>query len=142
MNLTQHFSLEELTISETAERAGIDNEPQSDVISQLRILCDGLERIRSVLGYPIHINSGYRCPELNKAIGGAANSQHVTGNAADLICPAFGSPVAICRVIINSDIPFDQIIKEFSWVHVSFVEHQPRGSILTFNGKQYVEGIA
>lgn len=142
MNLTQHFTLEELTLSETAERAGIDNTPQADAIAQLRILCEGLERIRSVLGYPIHVNSGYRCAALNKAIGGSKNSQHMTGNAADIICPAFGPPIAICRVIINSGIEFDQIIKEFSWVHVAFVEHQPRGSVLTFNGKQYLEGIS
>ena len=142
MNLSQHFSLEELTASETADRAGIDNTPNDEVIAKLIILASGLEKIRSVLGYPIHINSGYRCPELNKAIGGALNSQHMTGNAADLICPAFGPPLAICRVIINSGIAFDQLIREFTWVHVSFVKDYPRESVLTFNGKTYSEGIS
>lgn len=141
MMLSQNFSLEELTASETAERAGIDNTPSPEVIAQLTILAAGLEKIRSVLGFPVHINSGYRCPALNQAVGGAANSQHMLGQAADLICPSYGPPVAICRLIINSQIAFDQLILEYTWVHVSFVSDQPRGSVLTLKGKQYVEGI-
>lgn len=142
MNLSPHFTLEELTISNVAARSGIDNAPSEEAITQLRILTAGLEEIRELLGRPVHISSGYRCPELNKAIGGAPNSQHMSGNAADFICPRFGRPVEICHRIVASAIEFDQLILEYSWVHVSFVESQPRGSVLTFKGGRYQEGIA
>lgn len=141
MQLSQHFSLEELCASEAAERAGIDNSAPQEVLAQLRILAYGLEDIRDLLDQPMHINSGYRCPALNKAVGGAPNSQHMTGNAADFICPSFGRPVDICRVIVTSGIEFDQLIYEYSWVHVSFVGSQPRGSVLTFRNGKYTEGI-
>ena len=69
MQLTAHFSLEELIASETATRSGIDNTPPSELMPNLRALADGLEKVRAALGgRPIHINSGYRCPALNKAV--------------------------------------------------------------------------
>ena len=142
MMLTEHFSAEELTASDIGTRAGVDNTPDEDVLEQLHILAGGLERIRQFLGRPIHVNSGYRCPALNKLVGGAPNSQHMTGNAADIICPAFGSPLQLCEAVVAMpDCGFDQVIYEFTWCHVSFVASQPRGSVLTRRGAQYVEGL-
>jgi hypothetical protein len=122
MQLTEHFSFEELIASETAIRKGIDNTPPNDLMPNLQLLAEGLERVRTVLrGKPIHVNSGYRCLELNLAVGGSEKSLHMHGLAADIICPQFGSPLEICRAIAGSGIEFDQIIHEFGgWCHLSF----------------------
>ena len=121
MQLTEHFSLEELTASEVAVRKGIDNTPSDEIVANLRILAAGLERIRAVLGHPIHVSSGYRCPALNAAVGGSHDSMHMRGLAADIICPRFGPPLAVCRAIADAAIATDQIIHEFGhWTHVAF----------------------
>ena len=122
MQLTVHFSMEELTCSEYAVRNGIDNSPPPNVEANLKTLAEGLEAVRRALGNkPIHVNSGYRCPELNIAIGGAANSMHMRGLAADILCPQFGSPLDVCRAIVAAGIVTDQIIHEYGrWCHVAF----------------------
>ena len=122
MQLSEHFSFEELVASETAARYGIDNTPPISYDANLRHLADGLEAVRVILGNnPIHINSGYRSRELNKLVGGQPNSAHLTGLAADIICPGFGPPRAVCAAIIKSPLGFDQIILEFfSWTHIAF----------------------
>lgn len=81
------------------------------------VLKIGLERVRAVLGCPILISSGYRSPKLNAAIGGARNSQHCKGEAADFIAPGFGSPMEVCKEIVKhqESIQFDQLIHEGSW---------------------------
>ena len=135
MQLTEHFSLEELIASETAVRFGIDNTPSSTVTSNLRVLAAGLELVRTALGErPLHVNSGYRCLALNDKIGGAKNSIHMAGFAADIICPSFGPPLAVCRAIVAAGLKPDQVIHEFGqWCHVSFVApgKKPRGELLT-----------
>ncbi|HXA97573.1 MAG TPA: D-Ala-D-Ala carboxypeptidase family metallohydrolase [Candidatus Dormibacteraeota bacterium] len=94
MQLTEHFSLEELIASEVAARSGIDNTPSATIVSNLRVLAQGLERVRAAFGgKPIHVNSGYRCAALNAAIGGAGNSLHMQGLAADIVCPQVGEPL-------------------------------------------------
>lgn len=128
MKLTPHFTLEELTQSQTASRLGIDNTPPPDVIENLTRTAQCLEAVRKVLDKPITISSGYRSPRLNKAVKGAANSQHVTGQAVDFICPAFGTPQEIVNAILKAGILFDQLILEFppnGWVHMS-VSAKPR----------------
>lgn len=120
MNLTEHFTLTELVHSSTAVRLGIDNTPTEEIIVHLRVLAQGLERVRAVLGHPIHIDSGYRCDILNAAVRGSKNSAHMQGYAADFTCPAFGTPLEIVRVIVGSGIAFDQCIQEGTWVHISF----------------------
>lgn len=86
MNLTEHFTLEELTYSAIAEKKHIDNTPNTTMINELRRLCyDILEPIRQRYGKPIIVTSGYRCPLLNKIVGGAKNSCHMSGQAADII---------------------------------------------------------
>lgn len=135
MQLTDHFSLEELIASETAVRLGIDNAPPAGLMPNLQVLAAGLELVRAALGArPIHINSGYRCVALNTKIGGAKNSLHINGLAADIICPSFGPPLAVCRAIIAAGLTPDQVIHEFGhWCHVSFAApgEKPRGELLT-----------
>jgi len=145
MKLSPHFSLSELTASQTAIRRGIDNTPPPDVVETLKRTALGLEGVRSVLGSPVIISSGYRSPALNRAIGGAGRSQHTLGEAADFICPGYGSPLEVCRAIVKAGIGFDQLIHEGTWVHISFTQ-KPRGQVLTahFNvsGVSYTRGLA
>src|SRR2546425_5160406 len=122
MMLSEHFSLEELTASEVAARAGIDNTPSAETMRNLLRLAAGLELVRAAIGNnPIHVTSGYRSPRLNQMVGGSKNSMHTHGLAADILCPTFGPPLEVCRAIATSGIPADQIIHEFGrWCHVGF----------------------
>jgi zinc D-Ala-D-Ala carboxypeptidase len=144
MQLTQHFTLEELTFSSTAQRLGIDNSPTPTLAAHLTRLAMGLEQIRALLGAPMHIDSGYRCPALNKAVGGVLNSAHLDGYAADFVAPEYGTPLQVARAIAGSGIPFDQVIQEGTWVHVSFDPRLRRNALTaTFgpNGATYSGGV-
>lgn len=145
MQLSTHFRLSEFTASQTATRRGIDNTPPRDVVDTLKRTALGLEAVRSLLMAPIIISSGYRSPALNKAIGGAKSSQHVKGEAVDFICPGFGSPKEVCEAIARSNLRFDQLIYEGTWVHISFADTNRR-EVLTahFNvsGVSYTKGLA
>jgi hypothetical protein len=147
--LTDHFSLAELTQSETAARRQIDNTPSPAVVENLTRTAQTLEQVRTLLGArPILVSSGYRSPAVNTAVGGAANSAHMTGLAADFICLGFGSPLEICRKIAASNIPFDQLIQEGTWVHIGLAPaaQKPRQQVLTANfgpgTTTYVNGLA
>lgn len=118
----KYFSIKELTKSETATRLKIDNTPTAEVIDNLTALVDNvLDPLRELYGKPIHISSGYRCPRLNKAVGGVANSQHLTGQAADI---NQGSHEENRRLFIYLEeyCTFDQLLWENggTWIHVSF----------------------
>jgi zinc D-Ala-D-Ala carboxypeptidase len=130
MRLSPHFFLSEFTDSNYATRHGIKNLPSPNIIGNLKTLAEALERVRSLLGYPISISSGYRNPELNRGIGGASHSAHLYGYAADFICPAFGTPKEIVKLIKNSGIKYDQVICEGNWVHAS-IEPRMRQQTLT-----------
>lgn len=119
MNLSHNFSLAELTHSETAVRRGLDNTPSLEVLENLTALAVALEAVRTLLGAPINVSSGYRSPVVNLAVGGSQSSAHCRGLAADFTAPLFGSPEAICLAISKSDIAFDQLIYEGKWVHLS-----------------------
>lgn len=148
MQLTEHFTLEELTASETADRAGIDNSVPEELMPNIRALAAGLEQVRLALQEkPIHVNSGYRCLALNlKLPGSSKTSKHMSALAADIICPKFGTPYEVCHAIAASGIVTDQIIHEFGkWCHVSFAAPgvAPRRELLTIASAKtgYVEGI-
>ena len=146
MKLSEHFSLDELTASETALRKGIDNTAPPVITEKLRMLAATLEQVRSLLGNnSIRISSGYRCLALNRAIGSGDLSAHVLGYAVDFTCPNFGKPKEVANKIAESPIKFDQLIYEGTWVHLS-VDPRNRREVLTAtfkNGKaSYSKGIA
>ena len=134
MKLTPNFTLDELTVSETAERLGIDNDPPADIIDNLRGLASVLEEVRIVCNNrPVVITSGYRSPNLNRLVNGSRNSAHLSGYAADFTVPGFGTPMAVCRAIAAAGIRFDQLIHEFGrWVHLS-VDPRMRRDVLTID---------
>ncbi len=141
--LSRHVTLGGLTRSAVARRQGIDNTPPPEVIGNLRMLARGLDEVRRLLGRRLHITSGYRCPQLNAAVGGAPASQHTQGLAADFECPSFGTPLDIVAAIQRSPIDFDQCILEFGrWVHISF-SPTPRRRVLTIYDSRegYLEGL-
>ena len=120
MNLTPHFTLDELTASEVAERNGWDNTPGAAELANLRRLADFLEQIKALLGgKPIMINSAYRSKRVNDAVGSRDTSQHRIGCAADIRVPGM-TPDQVVKAIMASPLPFDQVIREFDrWTHVS-----------------------
>jgi hypothetical protein len=121
MQLSPNFTLEEFTISQVAARLGLDNTPKGDVLENIKFTANEMEKVRSLLSYPIIISSGYRSPQVNAAVKGAANSQHLEGRAADFTSPKFGTPKQIIEKILSSNIQYDQVIYEFNtWVHISF----------------------
>lgn len=124
MKLSPNFALDELTASETAARHGIDNTPDEAIIKNLTRLANALQEVRALLGNKVIIvSSGYRSPELNQKVGGSATSDHCKGLAADFICPSYGTPDEIVRVVMASAIPYKQVIREFDkWVHFSIPE--------------------
>lgn len=136
MQLSQHFTLDEMVFSQTASRMGISNDPPIEVVANLKRTAAGLELVRILLNAcPIHVNSGYRSPQVNAEVGSKSTSQHLTGQAADITCPSFGSPERIMMEIVNSSIEYDQCILEFSnWVHISFSD-KPRKQALIIDHK-------
>lgn len=151
MNLTEHFTFEELCSSDYAERHGINNVPtDGEVLENLHTLAAGMERIRASLGKPIFINSGYRSPKLNTAIGGSKSSKHMVGLAADFRVAGM-TPREVCMHLSTrmDDLDIDQLIFENTWTHVSFteVDQAPRREVLTAVFKageptRYVKGVA
>jgi uncharacterized protein (UPF0264 family) len=120
----KYFTISELTASATAKRLGINNFATQTVRDALTALVDKvLDPVREMWGAPIVVNSGYRCPALNKAVGGAAISQHVVGEAADIeaVSKSKEDNKRLFEIIRTSSLPFDQLINEYdySWVHVS-----------------------
>jgi hypothetical protein len=128
MKLSEHFTLEELTFSQTAIRLGINNTPTEDGIIKLGYLCNTLlEPLREAIGTPIRISSGYRSPELNKAIGGAATSRHCLYEAVDMTVPGW-TVEQFYQFIKHSSLPYRQLIQEFdSWVHLSVNTRNNKG---------------
>lgn len=143
--LSENFTLEELTASQTAARRGINNTPTGAALAALTNTAKQMELVRALLNAPIHVSSGYRSLALNKAIGGSSTSAHCRGEAVDFTATAFGTPKEICKAIIKSGIVFDQLIFEGAWVHIAF-DATPRRSVLTAhfgNGATtYTQGVA
>lgn len=119
----KHFTINELTRSVTAQRLGIDNTPPAEALAHLEALVEHvLDPLREAWGGPIHVNSGYRCRALNKAVGGAAGSQHMRGEAADITVGSRLDNARLYRLLQQLDLPVDQAINErdFAWIHVSY----------------------
>jgi hypothetical protein len=127
MNLSPHFTLDELTHTDHRE---IDNSPTQDEISNLQQLANFLEEVKTVLGgKPIMISSGFRCKALNDAVGSKDTSQHRIGLAADFRVPGM-TPDEVVRAVVASGIGYDQIIREFDrWTHIS-ISDKPRKQAL------------
>ena len=151
--VSPNFWLSELLHSDTAVRLGIPNVPKTVALANVRnVLAPGLERIRALLGKPVLVSSGYRSPELNAAVHGAANSAHLLGLAADFRAPAFGTPLQIAKALSRFDaaveVNFDQLIQEGTWVHVGFAAPGKiaRREVLTAHfsagGVRYSAGLA
>jgi hypothetical protein len=120
MNLTPHFTLEELTASEAADRNGWDNTPNEQELENLKRLADFLEQVKVVLGgKPIMVNSAFRSKLVNDSVGSKDTSQHRIGCAADIRVPGM-TPDEVVKSVIASKIGYDQVIREFDrWTHIS-----------------------
>lgn len=126
--LSPNFTLREMIRSDVASRVGVDNTPTEEHYENLKSLClNCLEPIRTLVGLPIHVSSGYRCFAINTLIGGSKFSQHTTGEAADIECRGVDN-LDLGKLIAGSSIQFDQLILEFyraeegpssGWIHVS-----------------------
>jgi hypothetical protein len=127
MNLTPHFTLEELTASESADRNGWDNSPNDVELANLTRLADFLEQVKVVLGgKAIMVNSAFRSKIVNDAVGSKDSSQHRVGCAADIRVPSM-TPDEVVKAIIASGIAYDQVIREFDrWTHIS-ITNSPSG---------------
>lgn len=125
MKLSPHFSLSELTTSSTAVRLGLDNTPAPELMPRMVRTAEMLERIRTTLGAPITVTSGYRSPAVNRAVGGVTSSDHAQGHAADIVAPGYGTPYQIAKLLapLVSTLGIGQLILEGvkgkQWVHVS-----------------------
>jgi len=118
MKLSKNFDLEEFTASETADRMGIDNTPDGEVINNIqRLVTDLLQPLRSLYGKPIYINSGYRSKELNEAVGGVETSYHRRGLAADCRCE---NPKELLTMLKASGLKFDQAILYPTFLHIGY----------------------
>ena len=145
MMLSKHFSLSELTKSDTAIRKGIDNTPNDQEVENLILLCNEiLEPVREHYGIPFAPNSGFRCLDLNRAIGSSDKSQHVSGKAVDFEISGLDNKEVALWVMDNCD--FDQLILEFykegepssGWVHCSYdVDKEHRKSARIFDGRTW-----
>jgi len=125
--LSTHFTLEELTASDTAKKKGLDNTPNAEALANLARLAEFLEDVRVLFNAPILVTSAYRGPEVNAAIGGAKKSDHMDGRAADIKVKGV-SVDEVVQAIIGSDLSYDKVIREFAdsktggWTHLSIAE--------------------
>lgn len=146
----KYFTLEEMIASPTAKRLHIDNTPSEGIVRNLQLLVQNvLDPIRLYWGRPVIVTSGYRCPKLNTAVGGAKYSQHRLGQAADIrtVSDHPNDNKNLLKAIIEAKVPFDKLIAEFvddqgrpDWIHISF-SPQRRGIMMTCRKGKYYSGI-
>lgn len=143
---SQYYQYGEIVKSDTAIRLGIDNVPNESQIENLNWLCSKiLDPLTNKIGHHLTITSGFRCKALNDAIKGASNSQHISGEACDIVCPGMTVDVLMNYIVNGTGLPFDQLILEFfdrktgsGWVHISYDRNIQRHDILVAtkeNGK-------
>ena len=142
--LSKHFSFDEMTKSQTAERLRIYNKPGDHELASLKELCEKiLEPVREHYGIPFSPSSGFRCLELNKAIGSSDKSQHVKGEAVDFEIP--GRPNTDVARWVMDNLDYDQLILEFfkedqprsGWIHCSYAGNGNRNSARRFDGRNW-----
>ena len=141
MKLSDNFTLEEMIKSNIAKRKHIDNTPNENVIKNLKALAiNCLQPIRDYYKKPVTISSGYRCPALNKAVGGVSTSQHCNGMAVDFIIN--GETVESVFQWCKKNLKYDQLIQEKNaWVHISFNSNGNRHQALRYDGKKYIKEV-
>lgn len=140
--LSPHFSLEELTRSETAARLKISNLPPPRELARLTETAKAMESVRTLLGVSVNVSSGYRGVDLNRAVKGASASAHCLGYAVDFNCPGL-TPYEVCQKILGSKLVFDQLIHEYGrWTHISFDPRMRRMPLSIFEPqRRYLNGI-
>lgn len=131
----KYFTMNELTHSATAIRKGIDNTPDNTAKANLTALVANiLDPLREAYGKPIVVSSGYRCAKLNRAVGGVARSQHITGQAADIqsVSKSKAEHKKLFELAQRLRLPYDQLIDEYDykWVHISFNARGNRRQVL------------
>lgn len=143
--LSLHFSWQEAFHTNHRE---ITNDWENDsILINITKTAERMEAVRALLGVPLTVTSWYRNTQLNRAVGGATNSDHLYGNAVDFIAPQYGKPLDICRAIIRvkEHIEFKQLILEHTWVHISFSpipNTQPKLEVLSLlSGGRYATGL-
>jgi hypothetical protein len=152
MNLSANFSLKELTKSDTATRLGIDNTPDEEALDNLKTLCDKvLQPVREHFGKSVNVNSAYRSPESNAAVGGSKTSDHCKGMAADIEIAGVANADLAQWIMDNLD--YTQLILEFytqgipdsGWVHVSYdpnnLKKQELTAVKVAGKTQYLQGL-
>ncbi len=140
MNLSEYFKLEEFENSDTARAFGIDNSvPKSLIQNVVRLHDNVLYPLRKLIGHPVVITSGYRCPDLNNKVGGVTSSQHASAQAADITVTGQSNTAVFNWIRKNCE--FDQLILEsvggVQWVHVSYSFGSNRKQCLSYDGKRY-----
>lgn len=141
MNLSEHFSLDEATYSETAIRMNIDNQPDERQLANMKSAAQQLEAVRNVTG-ALRINSWLRLPDVNMAVGGSKVSSHMDGWAIDCSSSAH-TPYALCQLVIKAGIKFDQMIHEYGrWMHISFAPEMRQQALTIYKPEgKYKPGI-
>jgi hypothetical protein len=152
MNLSPNFTLKELTRSDTATRLGLDNTPNDEALENLKLLCEKvLQPVRDHFGKSVTVNSGYRSPESNAAVGGSKTSDHCKGQACDLEIDGIPNPELAQWIMDNLD--YTQLILEFytqgqpnsGWVHVSYdpdnLKKQELTAVKVAGKTQYLQGL-
>jgi hypothetical protein len=153
MNLSPNFTLKELTRSDTATRLGLDNTPNDEALENLKLLCEKvLQPVRDHFGKSVTVNSGYRSPESNAAVGGSKTSDHCRGQACDLEIDGIPNPELAQWIMDNLE--YTQLILEFyvpggdpnaGWVHVSYdpnnLKKQELTAVRVAGKTQYLQGL-
>jgi zinc D-Ala-D-Ala carboxypeptidase len=146
MKLTHNFYLAEFEHSNTAKRHSppIDNRIPATLMPNVRKLASVMQNIRDYLGHPVIISSGYRCPQLNRAVRGASNSDHVYAAAADFIVPGFGDPYRVCQALERKmhELGIRQMILEYGhWIHVGVIPVAEINRVLTIDERGTLVGL-
>ena len=145
--LSEFFTWDEVTRSDTAARYGIRNDIPFELIPVIKYTAGMMDKVRAHLGKPVHINSWLRCLELNRVLLSKDTSDHIRGLAVDFTCPSFGTPLAICKELLHhqQNYQWKQLILEYTWVHISFYLpdeiRKPPETLTLLANKEYALGL-